>query len=169
MTDYDWGASGRTALSGDRAQAMLDAAEAVWWQSGDLGLTVRRVVAAGPGASGQVLTTQTVYTYFGSIDAVITAMAERAVAALLELTEDRLDPGIWRDYAKKYPARWHMAATGRTPHDVPNDGLTRAIGRCRDALGGPASFAMLTGVICAELHGQLSAIEASTIVETAPL
>ena len=102
-------------VSGDRAQAMLDATEVVWWQWGDLGLTLRRVVAAGPRVTDQKLTTQTVYTYFGSMDAVISAMAGRAVAGLLELTEDELDPGMWRAYAQSYPARWHMAAIGRTP------------------------------------------------------
>ncbi len=153
----------------DRAQAMLDAAEVVWWQWGDLGLTVRRVVAAGPKASGQVLTTQTVYTYFGGVDAVITAMTDRAVTALLELTEDRLDPTLWRTYARKRPARWHMAATGRTPKDAPAAGLASVIERCRDALGGPAGFAVLNGVISAELHGQLSTDEANTIISSSSL
>ena len=66
-------------LTRDRAQALLDAAEVAWWLWGDLGLSVRRVLAAGREVSEHTLTSQTVYTYFGSMDAMIAAMAERAV------------------------------------------------------------------------------------------
>ena len=152
--------------TGGRAQALLDGAEVVWWAEGDLGLTVRRVVAAGSGVGGRLLSSQTVYTYFGSMDAVIIAMAERAVADLRQLTEDPLNPGLWREYAQDFPARWYMAATGRTPHGVPLPDLVVVIDRCRDMLGGPVGFAMLNGVVGAELHGQLGADDVSPLVAT---
>lgn len=92
-------------LTRDRAQALLDAAEVAWWLWGDLGLSVRRVLAAGRDVSAITLTSQTVYTYFGSMEAMIGAMAERAVTALQQLTEEPVDAGRWREYAQQFPAR----------------------------------------------------------------
>lgn len=136
----------------DRGGVLLDAAEWVWWADGDRGLTVRRIVS-GPVPG---LTSQTIYTYFGSLEATVTAMTDRAVAGLAAVS-DGVDPLGWRAYALEFPARWLLTVRGHGPHELAPTGLADAIDRLHQALGGPVRFAQLNGMIGAELYGQLTA------------
>ena len=66
----------RKQRSTDKKRRLLDAAERVYYRDGDLGLTVRRL------ATEASTTSQTIYTYFGSRDAVIGGMYDRILADL---------------------------------------------------------------------------------------
>lgn len=142
----------------DRARVLLDAVELAWWSEGDRGLTIRRIVSGVPG-----LTSQTIYTYFGSLEATVAAMTDRAVVGLTAVG-DGVNPLGWRSYAVEFPARWLMTVRGRGPHGVPATGLADAIDRLQQALGGPVGFAQLNGVIGAELYGQLTADQVSDVL-----
>ena len=147
----------RAVVDTDRAGVLLDAVEWAWWSEGDRGLTVRRIVS-GASDPGPGLTSQTIYTYFGSLEAAVTAMMGRAVAGL-GVVSDGVDPLLWRSYAVAFPARWLMTVRGCGPRGVAASGLVGVIDRLRQGLGGPVRFAELNGVIGAELYGQLSAAQ----------
>lgn len=152
---------------GDRSQLLLDAVELAWWSEGDRGLTVRRIVN-GAGGQPSGLTSQTIYTYFGSVDAAVAVMVHRAVAGL-SAASDGVTPLLWRSYAVEFPARWLMTVRGCGPQRVPADGLADAIGRLHQALGGPVVFAQLNGLIGAEIYGQLTTEQVTgSLVPTGP-
>ena len=165
----------------DKKRQLLDAAERVYCQHGNLGLTVRRLAAEGD------TTSQTIYTYFGSRDAVIVAMHDRAVGELeqmLQQLNERLqaagDPqgrllGVamaYRAYSLEHPAHFKMLAEGVAPED--GDPATirglqaHLVGLVEQAqmgagimsqgdnsLGARQSIALLHGLIQAELDGFL--------------
>ena len=139
---------------------MLDAVEAAWWAAGDLGVTVRRIAA-----HGQAITTQSIYTYFGSLESAISAATDRAVDDLEQLATS-LTPVEWYRYAQARPAQWLMAACGRGPGGQTTS-LDRSIDRLQTILGGPVRFAMINGVIAAALHGQLDPADATSALITA--
>ncbi len=172
----------------DKKRQLLDAAERVYCQHGNLGLTVRRLAAEGD------TTSQTIYTYFGSRDAVIVAMHDRAVAdleRLLHSLAEQLksssgDPqarllGVtqaYRTYCLEHPAHFKMLAEGLAPEDG-DPSAVRALQaqlidlveqaqlaagimpRGMNDLGARQSIAMLHGLIQAELDGFLKADDAS--------
>ena len=127
-------------------------------------MTVRRIVN-GDGERSPGLTSQTIYTYFGSLDATVAVMVHRAVVGLGEVS-DGATPEVWRSYATEFPARWLMTMLGRGPQRVPADGLVDVIGRLHQSLGGPVVFAQLNGLIGAEIYGQLSVDQATDALTT---
>jgi AcrR family transcriptional regulator len=173
----------------DKKRQLLDAAERVYCQHGNLGLTVRRLAAEGD------TTSQTIYTYFGSRDAVIVAMHDRAVADLERLLHslgEQLrssgggDPqarllGVtlaYRAYCLEHPAHYKMLAEGLAPEDG-DPAAVRALQaqlidlveqaqlaagimpRGMNDLGARQAIAMLHGLIQAELDGFLKPGDAS--------
>jgi len=176
----------------DKKRQLLDAAERVYCQHGNLGLTVRRLAAEGD------TTSQTIYTYFGSRDAVIVAMHDRAVADLERLLQglgDQLrssgegDPQArllnvtmaYRSYCLEHPAHFKMLAEGLAPEEgdpaavrglqaqlvdlVEQAQLTAGImSRDLNDVGARHSIAMLHGLIQAELDGFLKPEDASDAV-----
>jgi AcrR family transcriptional regulator len=114
--------------SARKQRQLLDAAERVYHRHGDLGLTVRRLAAEAEATS------QTIYTYFGSRDAVIDGMYDRItgdVSSLLETMESQLVTGgddldtavsaltraaaTYRRYCVRHPARFDMLSGGHGP------------------------------------------------------
>lgn len=112
--------------SARKQRQLLDAAERVYHRHGDLGLTVRRLAAEAEATS------QTIYTYFGSRDAVIDGMYVRITAevgGMLETIEDGLAADVdgspvdalaraatvYRRYCVSYPARFAMLSGGHGP------------------------------------------------------
>lgn len=111
-----------------KQRQLLDAAERVYHRHGDLGLTVRRLAAEADATS------QTIYTYFGSRDAVIDGMYDRItseVTRLLEVLQGQLVVGgddgraavsaltaaavTYRRYCVAHPARFSMLSGGHGP------------------------------------------------------
>lgn len=166
----------------DKKRQLLDAAERVYCEYGNLGLTVRRLAAEGD------TTSQTIYTYFGSRDAVIVAMYERIVAGLEQLLgplREQLDAPngdaaaqlvdvaqAYRRHCLEYPAHFKMLAEGRGPEDTdPGEimalqgQLVELVGRAQTAagvevqvdggFGARQAIAQLQGLIKAELDGFL--------------
>lgn len=166
----------------DKKRQLLDAAERVYCQHGNLGLTVRRLAAEGD------TTSQTIYTYFGSRDAVIVAMYDRAVADLERLLRplgEQLrsageDPRTrlveialtYRRYCLDHPAHYKMLSEGIGPEDTDAGTIRKLQGQLVDLfeqaqlaagimpqgmndLGARQSLAQLHGLIDAELSGFL--------------
>lgn len=116
----------REQRSAAKKRQLLDAAERVYYRDGDLGLTVRRLAAEAS------TTSQTIYTYFGSRDAVIEAMYRRALDELDQLL-DALERSIggarpgdgthaivelasrYRRYSLDKPAQFRMLVTVSGP------------------------------------------------------
>ena len=143
----------RNNRSAEKKRELLDAAERVYYRNGDLGLTVRRLAAEA------ATTSQTIYTYFGSRDAVVDGMYERALADLdLMLTpvgpEDGSTPAgpnrsfadvahTYREYCLRRPAHFLMLLTARGPegtdsarmHDL-RDRLVSIVGNALRNAGG---------------------------------
>ncbi|MDH3679668.1 MAG: TetR/AcrR family transcriptional regulator [Acidimicrobiia bacterium] len=167
----------REQRSAEKKRQLLDAAERVYYRDGDLGLTVRRLAAEAS------TTSQTIYTYFGSRDAVIEAMYERALAdvdRLLDALERAIGAGRtvegahvivelasrYRRYCLDKPAQFRMLVTASGP-----DGTdpTKIAGRRRRLLGlvrsaanpGAAEGAEATGttspVVLAAVNGFVEA------------
>ncbi|MEM7273869.1 MAG: TetR/AcrR family transcriptional regulator [Actinomycetota bacterium] len=104
----------------DMAETLLDAAERLYATNGAAGLTTRSIAEAAD------TTTQSVYTYFGSRDALIEAMYRRAVAAVEEIialatANVSQDPApnevvssfiaaavTYREFCKQYPGRFRL-------------------------------------------------------------
>lgn len=121
----------------DKKRQLLDAAERVYCSHGNLGLTVRRLAAEGD------TTSQTIYTYFGSRDAVIVAMYDRSMAGaqrLLDQLGENLrsaaggeDPRArlvstalaYRTYCLENPAHYKMLAEGKGPEGTEPDEALR--------------------------------------------
>ena len=121
----------------DKKRQLLDAAERVYCSHGNLGLTVRRLAAEGD------TTSQTIYTYFGSRDAVIVAMYDRSMAGaqrLLDQLGENLrsaaggeDPRArlvstalaYRAYCLENPAHFKMLAEGKGPEGTEPDEALR--------------------------------------------
>ena len=166
----------------DKKRQLLDAAERVYCQHGNLGLTVRRLAAEGD------TTSQTIYTYFGSRDAVIVAMYDRAVADLERLLrplgEQLRSAGdeprarlveiasTYRRYCLDHPAHYKMLSEGIGPEDTDSGTIRKLQGQLVDLfeqaqlaagimpqgmndLGARQSLAQLHGLIDAELNGFL--------------
>jgi AcrR family transcriptional regulator len=164
----------------DKKTQLLDAAERVYWELGNLGLTVRRLAAEGD------TTSQTIYTYFGSRDAVIVAMYDRILADLAELLarlSDQMgagsaDPRVrlveaamaYRQYGVDKPARFKMLAEGKGPEgtepapilklrsqlvDVVDRAMTAAGSQTGSwsGTGARPALALLHGLIQSELVG----------------
>jgi AcrR family transcriptional regulator len=105
-----------------KAVAVRAAVEVMWSELGPLGLTVRRIAAeAGT-------TSQSIYTYFGSVDHAVDAGISRAVDELhgfvMKLAESPAAGGLdgrlavavtWRDYCVAFPARYKMTQLGCSP------------------------------------------------------
>lgn len=73
--------SGRAARAEEMRSRLLDAAEALYAEEGAGALTNRRIAAAA------LTTTQSIYTYFGNRDELITEMFRRAVAGARQLLD----------------------------------------------------------------------------------
>lgn len=167
----------RKQRSTDKKRRLLDAAERVYYRDGDLGLTVRRL------ASEASTTSQTIYTYFGSRDAVIGGMFERILADLDGLL-DTIDvvarqassaagsqpraavlplAQVYRRHALAKPAQLRMLATARGPEGTDAaaivDRRNRLIGIVEQAgLGGEGAVivAAVNGFVEAELNHLLA-------------
>lgn len=125
----------------------------MYYDSGDLGLTVRRLAADAE------TTSQTIYTYFGSRNATIDAMYDRAVEALEALLGSlaaRLgragdDPTVaWSDIARFYrqhclahPAHFKMLQSGRGPEGTDSARVETLQAKIIDVVG--QSLVMATG------------------------
>jgi AcrR family transcriptional regulator len=167
----------------DKKRQLLDAAERVYCQHGNLGLTVRRLAAEGD------TTSQTIYTYFGSRDAVIVAMYERVVADLERLLRplgEELRSGsgqdprtrlieiamTYRAYCLEHPAHHKMLSEGIGPEGTDAAAIMRLQAQLIDLveqaqlaagimprgmndLGARQAIAPLHGLILAELSGFL--------------
>ncbi|MEZ5412540.1 MAG: TetR/AcrR family transcriptional regulator [Acidimicrobiales bacterium] len=160
----------------DKKTQLLDASERVYCEFGNLGLTVRRLAAEGD------TTSQTIYTYFGSRDAVIVSMYDRILADLRdrmlagvrsELDASAADPasrlvsaltGYYR-YSVDNPARFKMLAEGTGPEGT-EPGLVRSLQQelvdtvaagmraaDHDPSGVRQALAQIHGLIQAELDG----------------
>jgi AcrR family transcriptional regulator len=171
----------------DKKTQLLDAAERVYCEFGNLGLTVRRLAAEGD------TTSQTIYTYFGSRDAVIVAMYDRILADLDEMltrlggqlggagdAKVRLvDTAVaYLSYCAENPARFKMLAEGKGPEGTEPEpvrarqrqlvslveGAVAAAGVPLDGWNGNgvrAALALLHGLVQAELNGFVNADDAS--------
>lgn len=151
----------------DKKRRLLDAAERVFFRDGDLGLTVRRLAAEGS------TTSQTIYTYFGSRDAVVDGLYARTLADLddlLTVCEERVGHGDvadvvapYRAHATERPGQFRMMAEGRGPVGTDPAGLIDRRRRLVDLLAKdgnlvvPAEVALaaVDGFIGAELHETL--------------
>jgi AcrR family transcriptional regulator len=175
----------------DKKRQLLDAAERVYCQNGNLGLTVRRLAAEAD------TTSQTIYTYFGSRDAVIVSMYERAVADLERLLRplgDELRAAsaehpqarlmdialAYRRYCLEHPAHFKMLAEGVGPEGTDPAAIIRLQAQLVDLveqaqlaagimprgmndLGARQAIAPLHGLIQAELSGFLASdVESDT-------
>lgn len=126
LSEESLSAGTREQRSAAKKRQLLDAAERVYYRDGDLGLTVRRLAAEAS------TTSQTIYTYFGSRDAVIEAMYRRALDELDQLL-DALERSIggarpgdgthaivelasrYRRYSLDKPAQFRMLVTVSGP------------------------------------------------------
>ncbi|MGF1599636.1 MAG: TetR/AcrR family transcriptional regulator [Acidimicrobiales bacterium] len=119
-------ANPRTDHTDAKRRQLLDAAERIYYRQRDLGLTVRRLAAEAE------TTSQTIYTYFGSRDAVIDAMYQRATADMesffdramqrLSATGEDGDPTAlaelldgYRSYCRRWPTRFLMLTSASGP------------------------------------------------------
>jgi AcrR family transcriptional regulator len=144
-----------------KAEALLDAAERVWFHYGDLGLTVRRVTKEG------ATTSQTVYTHWGSMPAMIHAMVNRAVAGVACVLANGDVPGRtpdernvllsgWIRYCLEHPARFQMMERrGPIAGFARPEALDVAYAHLVALVGDPGGVARLHGEIRAMLSGWL--------------
>lgn len=173
----------RSNRSVEKKRELLDAAERVYYRSGDLGLTVRRLAAEAE------TTSQTIYTYFGSRDAVVDGMYERALTDLDRLLvnagsadgSSSSAPSFgevahtYREYCLRRPAHFQMLLTAKGPegtdsahmHDL-RDRLVNMVGNalscaCQGTIGDEHVRVMVSainGFIQAELSGFFGELEA---------
>lgn len=163
----------RKQKSTDKKRQLLDAAERVYYRDGDLGLTVRRL------ASEASTTSQTIYTYFGSRDAVISGMYERVLAELdglldtIEIVASQSNSTaesaargsllpvaqIYRRHALSKPAQYRMLATARGPEGTDStaiiarrERLLTIVERAGDEREGAMLVAAVNGFVDAELN-----------------
>ena len=169
----------RKQKSTEKKRRLLDAAERVYYRDGDLGLTVRRL------ASEASTTSQTIYTYFGSRDAVIGGMYERVLADLdvlldtIETVARQAPPAlidgrsranvlpaaqVYRRHALAKPAQLRMLATARGPEGTdPTELIDRrnrliaAVEQSSNPGGGAVIVAAVNGFVEAELNHLLAA------------
>jgi AcrR family transcriptional regulator len=142
-----------------KAEALLDAAERVWFEHGDLGLTVRRVTKEG------ATTSQTIYTHWGSMPAMIQAMVNRAVAGVAcvlangdvsDHTPEQRNVLLsgWIRYCLERPARFAMMEQrGPIAGMARPEALDVAYGHLVALVGDPGAVARLNGEIRAMLSG----------------
>jgi AcrR family transcriptional regulator len=167
----------RKEKSAEKKRLLLDAAERVYYRDGDLGLTVRRL------ASEASTTSQTIYTYFGSRDAVVVGMYDRVLAdvdGLLSTIEaaSRRTPSsiassprsavlplaqIYRRHVLTKPAQFRMMATARGPEGTDSariverrDRLVNIIEQAGAPGGGAMIVAAVNGFVEAELSRMLA-------------
>jgi AcrR family transcriptional regulator len=133
-----------------KAVALLDAVERVWCEHGDLGLTVRRL------AHEADTTSQSIYTYYGAIAAVIDAAYQRAEHSLTTLTAQATTMTAWADYARGHPAHWWMVVIGHGPYGRVSQQLLDTRQRLQHLAGSPVNWAILNGLIAAEQRGELT-------------
>ncbi len=142
----------------------------MFFRDGDLGLTVRRLAAEG------ATTSQTIYTYFGSRDAVVDAMYARALAdidALIATCESKADSDEvlhvvvpYRTHALARPGQFRMMSLGRSPSGTDPGSLASRRKRLVSAFAEPGPgvvpaevlLAAVNGFIDAELHAVLEGI-----------
>lgn len=99
---------------------LLDAVEEVWLTQGDLALTIRRLgTEAGT-------TTQAVYSYFGSMNALYNAAYTRAEHDIATTADTANSLAECVHYAHQHPARWHMIVTGHGPNNQSSPKLLHA-------------------------------------------
>ncbi len=167
----------RKQRSTDKKRRLLDAAERIYYRDGDLGLTVRRL------ATEAATTSQTIYTYFGSRDAVIGGMYERVLAdldglldtidvvarqasapaessptaAILPLTQ------VYRRHALSRPAHLRMMATARGPEGTESTAIIERRNRLVEIIEqsglpgeGAVVVAAVNGFVEAELNQLLA-------------
>ena len=163
----------RQQRSLEKKRQLLDAAERVYYRDGDLGLTVRRLAAEAS------TTSQTIYTYFGSRDAVIEAMFERVLGDLDRLlTSVEAGPSAWtpgsaggtglldlvgeyRRYCLAHPAQFQILATGRSPEGTDPDEVALRRQRLLGAIhrGGLATAPLTDEVVEGGARVLLAAID----------
>ncbi|MFV0526756.1 MAG: TetR/AcrR family transcriptional regulator [Acidimicrobiales bacterium] len=106
-----------------KQRELLDGAERIYLRDGDLGLTVRRLAAEAD------TTSQTIYTYFGSRDAVLDAMVDRVLGELDRVLDQLESPStepvdgdrlgalavLYGRYSLAHPPRFRMLASAHSP------------------------------------------------------
>lgn len=116
-------------------QRLLDAAEAIYAESGSAGLTARAVSARAG------MTTQAIYRYFENFDDLLTAMYQRAVEGVesilsfvptsadaaptnVEVNEILITTArAYRQYCLAYPGRFRILRTAATDTPIAEIGL----------------------------------------------
>ncbi len=101
----------RRTRSADRRSALIDAALAVFIAKGVSGASVDDVVTTAGVAKG------TFYLYFGSKDEVISAVAERMVAAVGDAVEAAAATGQGSAFERVLALGGAMAQVGHTAHE----------------------------------------------------
>ncbi|MFV0260021.1 MAG: TetR/AcrR family transcriptional regulator [Acidimicrobiales bacterium] len=112
-----------------KQRELLDGAERIYLRDGDLGLTVRRLAAEAD------TTSQTIYTYFGSRDAVLDAMVDRVLGELDQMLDQLETPStqpaegdrlsavavVYSRYSLAHPPRFRMLASAHSPEGWKQD------------------------------------------------
>lgn len=137
-------------FEGAKEERLAAAVESVWLAEGDLGLTVRRLAVASD------TTSQTLYTYWGSRDALLAAVAD-ALTAVVVSWGLLSDGQQWLAAGLDRPAAWRMMVLGRGPdgHGAHNTGLRVARDQALAVVGGEVGLAQLDGLIVAVQDGRL--------------
>ena len=132
-----------------KAEGLLDAVERTWLKDGDLGLTVRRLAVEAN------TTTQAIYTYYGSIAALLDATYTRAERHITTAAQQATTPQAWADYAGRYPAHWWMVLNGHGPTGRVSQALLDARHHLQHQVGGITAWALVNGLIAAQHRGEL--------------
>ena len=137
-------------------ELFLDAVEAVWWERGDAGLSVRSVMALTTMANQARL-----YALFGDQDGMHAAAMGRAgdglanVAARMTAVAPRDGRVVWEEYAAGWPARFVMVEQGWGIRGAGHPGIDAAWVAVVRAYGDGERAAAANGVIRARLVGRL--------------
>lgn len=142
------------------AERLVDAAERIWLEDGDLALSVRRLLKEAEVAKRDL------YLSFQSRDGLL----EHVAVALADHVEGWTAVTTGTDYlrvALERPAAWRALLLGSGPEGRPagSDRFSPVRARLRDAVGGDTELAKLDGIVAALVAGRLD----PTVVDGFPV